>query len=61
MDVEVAGRYEEVQKGGRSVADWTLKQGGKMKGVKLWKYYIKFITIYMLIKLTNVHIHALSV
>ena len=26
MDVEVAGRYEEVQKGGRSVADWTLKQ-----------------------------------
>ena len=49
MDVEVAGRYEEVQKGSRSAENWTLKQGGKMKGVKLWKYYIKFITIYMLI------------
>ena len=26
MDVEVAGRYEEVQKGGRSAENWTLKQ-----------------------------------
>lgn len=49
MDVEVAGRYEEVQNCAGGAADWTLKQGGKMKGVKLWKYYIRFIIIYMLI------------
>ena len=26
LDVEAAGRHEEVQKGSRSVVDWTLKK-----------------------------------
>ena len=34
MDVEVAGRYEKVQKGGRSVADWTLKRREGMRKSK---------------------------